>query len=454
MKVVTSPLRENQRPPEVLLKHRSQHKPQNKGSRLASGLKEYVAERAEECGEQDVQGASVDRIDSDAGEHKDCGIEVPVGNLEHLDPQAHQRKVQEDKKKVADPHTGDQPPEQFGMLRHDLDQSCRTLRLSLLINEKGVHVSDTKIKAMRELLGSGKIIVSPGIFDGYSARLVEKMGFKTASVTGAGLSNSRLSQPDIGIMSLTENVEACRYLSRSVSIPVMADADTGYGNQVTVYHTVQFFEDAGIVGINIEDQVSPKRCGHMRGKEVIPAREAAKKIEAAVAAKRNPGFIINARTDAIAVEGLDGAIERAKMYLAAGADMVYPDAIKSEEDITRFVDAVGGPVNINMGFGIRSRPTTPLISIKRLQEIGVARVSFARMLPAAAIASMTKALELLKDSAETGVVHDRPDLLASIEDITDLMGYEFIDKLESEFLLEDELGRKYGSGDRAFVVRG
>lgn len=314
-------------------------------------------------------------------------------------------------------------------------------------------MNNPKIQQMRSLLSSGQIVVSPGVFDGYSARLVERLGFKAASMTGAGLANSRLSQPDIGILSMTENIDACKWIARSIAIPMMADADTGYGNPVTVYHVVQLFEEAGVVGINIEDQVSPKRCGHMRGKELIGAAEAAKKVEAAVKAKRNPGFIINARTDAIAVEGLDGAIKRAKMYLAAGADMVYPDAIASEDQIKRFVDAVKAPVSLNMGFGIRSRPTTPLVSVRRLQEIGVARVSYARMLPAAAIMGMTRALELFRDSIETGAVHDRPDMLVGIEDITDLMGYPFIDQLEAEFLLPEELERKYGTGERSFVVR-
>jgi 2-methylisocitrate lyase-like PEP mutase family enzyme len=315
-------------------------------------------------------------------------------------------------------------------------------------------MAETKIQKMRALLSSGNIIISPGVFDGYSARIIERSGYLAASVTGAGLSNSRLSVPDIGILSLTENVEACTLFARSVEIPIMADADTGYGNQVTVYHTVQFFEAAGIVGINIEDQVSPKRCGHMKGKELIDKREAAKKIEAAVAAKKDPGFIINARTDAIAVEGIDAAIERAKLYVAAGADMIYPDAIGTEDQIKRFVEEVGAPISINMGFGIRNRPTTPLLSVKRLGELGVARATFARMLPAAAIMGMMKALELLKDGAETGTVHDRPDLLVGMEEITAIMGYPMIDELEQRFLLRDELDRKYGEGERGFVVHG
>lgn len=310
----------------------------------------------------------------------------------------------------------------------------------------------TKARKMREMLAEG-IVASPSIFDGYSSRLVEKMGFKSAAVTGSGLSNSRLSQPDIGIMSMMENVEGCRHLVSNISIPVMADADTGYGNAVTVYHTVQQFEAIGVVGVNIEDQVNPKRCGHMRGKELISAEEMAKKIEAAVRAKKDSDFIINARTDAIAVEGIEGAIRRAKMYRDAGADMVYPDAVASEEQIKQFVDAVQCPVSINMGFGIRSRPTTPLISVKRLGELGVARVTFARMLTAASIAGMRKALELFMDSLASGVVHDRPDMLASIEEITELMGYEHINALESEFMLPEEIQARYHSDTASYVVR-
>src|SRR6185503_9365393 len=125
----------------------------------------------------------------------------------------------------------------------------------------------SKARRLRDLLAHARPVVSPGVYDGYSVRLVEAMGFSTAAITGSGRSNTRLVQPDIGIMSLLENVDACRDLARSVAIPITADADTGYGNAVTVYHTAQYFEEAGLAGINIEDQVSPKRCGHMRGKD-------------------------------------------------------------------------------------------------------------------------------------------------------------------------------------------
>jgi 2-methylisocitrate lyase-like PEP mutase family enzyme len=267
------------------------------------------------------------------------------------------------------------------------------------------------------------------------------------------LSNSLIGQPDIGIMSLRENVDACRHLARSVSIPLMADADTGYGNAVSVYHVVQYFEEAGIVGINIEDQVWPKRCGHMNGKELISAREMAAKIEAAVKARKDPDFIINARTDAIAVEGIDETIERLKIYAAAGADMIYPDAVRDEDDIKRVVEALPDvPLNIGMGFGIRSRPTTPLLSPKRMKELGIARASMPRMMSAAALAGMKAALSLLKHSIETGELVDRPDLLVSMEEITALVGYERINKLEQELTTEEELLRKYGNKRRDYVI--
>lgn len=306
----------------------------------------------------------------------------------------------------------------------------------------------TKARRMRDMLASGKIVVSPGIFDGYSARLVEQMGFKAASTTGAGLSNSRLGQPDIGIMGLRDNVDACHHFARSVSIPVMSDADTGYGNAVTVYHTIQYFEEAGVVGINMEDQVSPKRCGHLRGKALIDAREMCKKIEAAVKARKDPDFIINARTDAVAIEGIKGAINRAKMYRDAGADLLYPDAIESEDQIRRFVDAVKAPVSISMGFGLLSRSTTPIVSVRRLQEIGVARVSYSRLLTSSAIMGMKKALDAFRKTMNADIVPERPDLCVSMDEIAPLMNYPMIRDLEARFMLEEELDRRYQKGPR------
>jgi len=290
----------------------------------------------------------------------------------------------------------------------------------------------------RALLKSEAFIVSPGVYDGYSIRLVEAAGFKTACTSGAAISNSLLGVPDIGVMGLAENVSHCRNLARSVSIPLTADADTGYGNPVNVFHTVRLFEEAGVAGVNLEDQVSPKRCGHMPGKDVISEAEMVKKIEAACLARHNDDFVIVARTDSLAVEGIEGTIRRAKAYAAAGADMLFPDAVRTEDDIKRIVDAAGIPVSINMGFGIRARPTTPLIPLPRLKEIGVKRISLPRMLPAAAIHAMQQALSVMQEVIATGEPADRPDLLVGIEDIMKLMDYENMRALEKRLTTLDQ----------------
>lgn len=303
----------------------------------------------------------------------------------------------------------------------------------------------TKAQKFRELLNSGEFIVSPGVYDGYSARLVEAAGFKTACTSGAAVSNALLGVADIGVMGLAENANHCRHLARSISIPLTADADTGYGNPVNVHYTVQIFEEAGVAGINLEDQISPKRCGHMPGKEVIPLVEMVKKIEAACLARKDDAFAIIARTDSLAIEGIDGTVRRARAYAEAGADMIFPDAVRSEDDIKRIIDAAGIPVTINMGFGIRSRPTTPLFSVARLKEIGVRRISLPRMLPAAAIKAMQQALELMKEVLATGKPMDRPDLLVGIEDIMRLMDYESARALEARLLSTTAYESKYGA---------
>jgi 2-methylisocitrate lyase-like PEP mutase family enzyme len=313
----------------------------------------------------------------------------------------------------------------------------------------------SKARRLRELLTTARPVVSPGVYDGYSALMVQAMGFKTAATSGAALSNSVLGQPDIGLLGLRDNVDACRHIARTVQIPLMADAEAGYGNAVTVYHVVQYFEEAGIVGINIEDQLMPKRCGHMRGKELVEPAEMCQKIEAAVKAKRDPDFILNARTDAIAVEGIQGTVARIREYVAAGADMIYADAVRDEDDIRRVIEAAGDvPVNVNMGFGIRSRPTTPLISLARLKELGVARVSCPRVVSAGALAGMRNALAALQQCIQTGELVDRPDLVVGMEEIADLVGYARITQLENDLLSGEALQRKYGEGERDFVVRG
>ena len=297
---------------------------------------------------------------------------------------------------------------------------------------------------LKELINDPKILVAPGVYDGFSARLVSKMGFKAAVVTGAGLSESRLGYPDVGLMGFETNLEACRAMASCVKdLPLLADGDTGYGNAINVFFVVRAFEDAGLAGIMIEDQAWPKRCGHLAGKEVISSDEMVKKVKAAVDARRNPNFIIKARTDAAGVLGIEEAINRANLYAEAGADIVHPDAVLSVDDIRNFVNHVDIPVAINMGFGIRTRSTTPLVSAAELEEMKVATVEYPRLITASAIQGMINALSVLEESIKLGKVIERQDLLVSFEELSSLMGLEEIHRLEKLYLTETQLDVKY-----------
>ena len=287
---------------------------------------------------------------------------------------------------------------------------------------------------LRAVLAEPGIMIAPGVYDGFSLRLVEQMGYKTAAITGAGLSESNLAWPDVGIMGYTENLRACSALAAVSSIPLAADGDTGYGNALNVYFTIQGFERAGLACLMIEDQVWPKRCGHMEGKQVISAEEGVEKIRAASEARRDKDFVIKARTDATAIHGVGEAIRRLNLYAEAGADILFADALLSAEDIGTVARNVSKPLTVNMGFGIRQRPTTPLLSTRQLEDLGGKAVSFPRIQTAAAIQGMKNALAVLGQSIEEERVIDRPDLLVSFGEINQLMGAEYLKKLQESFV--------------------
>jgi 2-methylisocitrate lyase-like PEP mutase family enzyme len=290
-------------------------------------------------------------------------------------------------------------------------------------------------KQLKELIHSPRILITPGVYDGYSARLVQKFGFKTGTISGAGVSESKIGWADRGVMGYGENVDACRKIAAFSDLLLQGDADTGYGNALNVYFTVRGFEDAGLAAVMIEDQVWPKRCGHMAGKAVIPAEEMVQKIKAAVSARRDPDFVIKARTDAAGPLGIEEAIRRLNMYAEAGADCLFADALLSAKDIERVARSVPKPLSVNMGLGIRSRPTTPLLSPRQLEEMGVAQISYPRLLSTAALKGMMNAMEVFKDEVvgKNNVV-DRPDLLVSFAEINALMGLDDLDALEQRFI--------------------
>ncbi len=293
----------------------------------------------------------------------------------------------------------------------------------------------SKGKQLKDLLRAPELLIAPGVFDGYSVRLVQQLGFKTASVSGAGISESKLGWPDRGIMGYRENVEACRSLAAFSDLLLQGDADTGYGNALNVYFTVRGFEDAGMAAVMIEDQAWPKRCGHMAGKSVIEASEMVLKVKAAVEARRDPNFVIKARTDAAGPLGVEEAIRRLNMYAEAGADCLFADALLTADDIERVARSVPpGMLTVNMGFGIRKRATTPLLTPLELQQMGVAQASYPRMLTCAAIKGMQNAMAVfMGEVLEKNKIVERPDLLVSFDEVNSMMGYEKLEELEQKF---------------------
>jgi 2-methylisocitrate lyase-like PEP mutase family enzyme len=298
-------------------------------------------------------------------------------------------------------------------------------------------------RRIRALIAAPEILVTPGVYDGFSARLVESLGFKSAAITGAGLSEARLGWADVGIMGFEQNLRSSEALAACCAIPLTADADTGYGNAINVHFTIKGFERAGIAGVMIEDQVWPKRCGHLAGKEVISAAEGVEKIRSAAAARLDPDFLIIARTDATAIHGLDEAIRRLNLYAEAGADLLFADALMTRDDIATVARNVIKPLKVNMGLGIRSRPTTPLLTARELQDLGVKVVSYPRLLTAAALQGMKNAMAVFMQSLAEGRVIERPDLLASFQEINDLMGLDTVKAMEQRFLVSDQLRTKY-----------
>ena len=288
-------------------------------------------------------------------------------------------------------------------------------------------------RILRALIAEPEVAVLPGVFDGFSAKLVEQYGYKAAFVTGSGVAESRFGVPDVGLVGLSESLSGASVVAQRTSLALIADADTGYGSPVNVAFTIRAFEDAGLSGVLIEDQVWPKRCGHMAGKETISLKEMAMKVRAAADARQDSDFVILARTDAAATEGVDAAIERASAYADEGADLLFADALLSIRDIERFAAAAKAPVLVNMGFGVRSRRTTPQLSLTQLKELGVAVAIYPRMLTAAAIMGMKRALDVFEVDCRTGETSDREDLLVSFEELNELIGLGEISELEARY---------------------
>jgi methylisocitrate lyase len=279
-----------------------------------------------------------------------------------------------------------------------------------------------KRAAFRAGLASGKLLRFPGAFNPLSARLIQRHGFDGVYISGAVIS-ADLALPDIGLTTLTEVAGRAQQIARVTGLPSLLDADTGFGEPMNVARTVQVLEDAGVAGIHIEDQVNPKRCGHLDGKDVVDRDTAVRRIKAAVAARRDPGFVIGARTDAAAVAGMDDAIERAKAYAGAGADLIFPEAMADEADFERFRAAIDLPILANMTEFGKSK----LLDAKTLENLGVNVVIYpVTLLRLAMHAAETGLADIASRGSQEGLL-DRMQHRRDLYDLLDYEGYNDFD---------------------------
>jgi 2,3-dimethylmalate lyase len=280
--------------------------------------------------------------------------------------------------------------------------------------------------SLRDLLAGPEPVLAPGAYDALSARLVEAAGFPAVYMTGFGTAASLLGRPDVGLLGMSEMVANARRIVASVAIPVIADADTGYGNPISVIRTVHEYEQVGVAAIHIEDQLAPKKCGHMDGKQLVPAEEMVAKLRAAVAA-RSSDLVLIARTDARAVEGLDNALQRARRYRDAGAEVIFFEAPQTEKEIeTVAAEFADVPLLFNWAEGGK----TPPISYQRLRALGFRIVIFPISTLLAATRGIRRVLETIHaDGTPAAALSDLP----RFGEFTDFIGLPEIQELEQRF---------------------
>ncbi|HEY1397421.1 isocitrate lyase/PEP mutase family protein [Roseateles sp.] len=281
-------------------------------------------------------------------------------------------------------------------------------------------------KTLRALVNERRGVLVPGAFNALSAKVIEDLGFEAIYVTGAGVTNMWFGLPDQGFMGLSEIADHTARIRDAVNLPLIVDADTGFGNALNVRHTVRVLERAGADCIQLEDQVAPKRCGHFTGKEVISTEEAVSKIKAAVDARRDPDFLIMARTDACATQGFEAAIERAQRFAEAGADILFVEAVTKAEEIRALPQRLATPQLMNMVIGGK----TPITDASELQQMGYGVVLYANAALQGAVAGMQKALGVLKTQRR---IDEDPNLVIPFAERQRLVNKPEWDALEKKY---------------------
>ncbi|WP_425058270.1 isocitrate lyase/PEP mutase family protein [Sporomusa carbonis] len=280
---------------------------------------------------------------------------------------------------------------------------------------------------LRQLLAGGGIVVAPGAHDALTAKIIEKTGFPAVYMTGYGQAASHLGKPDVGLLTMSEMVARAANIVEAVNIPVIADADTGFGNAINVMRTVREYEKAGVAAIQLEDQVAPKKCGHMIGRQVVPQVEMVGKLKAAVDARSDADLVIIARTDARTVHGIEEAIERAKAYEEAGADVLFIESPESMEEMKRITATFSVPVLANMVEGGR----TPLVPVTELADIGYKIVIY----PTASTYTLTFAINrLMENLKQTGTTAGMLDQMVTFTEFNELIGLPQIREFENIYV--------------------
>jgi 2,3-dimethylmalate lyase len=281
--------------------------------------------------------------------------------------------------------------------------------------------------ALRQLLRQPGTIVAPGAYDCLTAKLIEREGFPAVYMTGAGTAVTRVGKPDLGFATLTEMLANASAIASTVSVPLIADADTGYGGALNVYRTVQEYARAGVAALHIEDQAFPKRCGHLDGKEVVPIADMVVKLRAACDARTDEDFVIIARTDALAVTGLDDTLRRCAAYAAAGADVLFVEALRTQEEI----DRVRREVDLPLLYNFVEHGKSPLIPVPQLEMLGFKMVIF----PGSLMLSVyTLAQRILRDIRQHGTTANLLGDMVSVVDLFNLMGMQESLALDTKWL--------------------